>query len=499
MVRDKGIRLPEGFDSIEQYTEELKNAYDRYAYLLVTNIMNFFVTEQWKNLPKEWRWYFDSPLFDVSSLIAMAAHGRVPDGAPETLKSYVNAMFRLRIPRETTLAIDEKQKKTVALFMHGMSEKKRDEVLMLSKLVDQVACETGSKMVVDVGAGQGYLSRVLAFSASLGKSRVLAVDFSETQKRGAEVLQKSMVKMLKSKRAKADGYAWDESQNARLTHQVLKVDMGGSDELVAAAQNIRKDKHEHWMLCGLHACGDLSSAILKAFAESDAAAVVLVPCCYNLITELGVNLETHCSAIPGFPMSQAFRGVKLGTHALKAACQAPMRWENDAACVHSSFERNYFRALLHYLMVSHGQLSADDRGPAIGSVTRNGLQAAMAREHRQLEDSGLSDNDEGKRFAVYTLAALEKIKHPWRPSVAQCIECQRGMQHGLSQVAAAWTLMSLAGPVIESMLVVDRALYLGEHCGAAGTVQAFALFDAVASPRNMVLVAQRAGLVQSDR
>ncbi|KAJ2856331.1 hypothetical protein FB639_006121, partial [Coemansia asiatica] len=61
------------------------------------------------------------------------------------------------------------------------------------------------------------------------------------------------------------------------------------------------------------------------------------------------------------------------------------------------------------------------------------------------------------------------------------------MHCGLKQMAAVWALRSMIGGLIESILVVDRAAYLSEHCGVGGSVSAFALFDPVTSPRNIVL------------
>ncbi|KAJ1904995.1 hypothetical protein LPJ81_002174 [Coemansia sp. IMI 209127] len=503
MADDSGVKLPFGFDSIEQYARELVVTYNEYEFLPKICIVAFFVSPQWDRVPKEWQQFFDSPQFDISSLIPMAARGIVPEDAPESLRRYIDATFRLRFPRDPTPAHDSGQTKIVEYFLDGMNGKKSKEVVELSQLIDGVAKETGSRLVVDVGAGQGYLSRVLAYSNWLSRLSVLAVDFSEGQKRGAEALHGYMVKKLKCKRARAEGYVWEERFRERLDHQVLRVDMDSTGELVSTAQTVCQSKREErWMLCGLHACGDLSSAILKAFAESDAAAVVLVPCCYNLISEPASDAETTSQAAPaaaaGFPLSQsAFSSVRLGTNALKTACQATGRWDVDAVSVLGVFKRSYHRALLQYMMVSHGQLSAEDTIPVVGRVTSNDLKAVMTREDVSLQLGKLAHDDAGAgmEFAVYALAALEKMKHPWRPTVAQCVECQHGMKHGLQQVAAAWTLMAMVGPLVESMLVVDRALYLRECCGAGGSVRAFALFDVVESPRNVVLVAQRAGTV----
>ncbi|KAJ2609219.1 hypothetical protein EV177_004577 [Coemansia sp. RSA 1804] len=502
MVDDSGVVLPDGFTSIEQYARELVAAFNKHAVLPKINIVEFFVSQQWSRVPEDWRRFFGSPHFDISSLIPMASRGVAPEGAPVSLREYIDAAFRLRLPRDPVPSQDTAdQSKIIEYFLDGMGEKKRKEVVELSQLIDGVARETGSRLVVDVGAGQGYLSRVLAYSSSLSKHSVLAVDFSEGQKRGAEALHQSMAKKLRSRKARAEGYEWKDELRARLDHRILRVDMDNTNEVVTAAQAACQSKGEtRWMLCGLHACGNLSSAILKTFAESDAAAVVLVPCCYNHISEAVPESKASDQTAPtvGFPLSHGvLRSAHLGIDALKSACQASGRWETDAAGALGAFKRGYHRALLHYLMITHGQLSVEDSIPVVGKVTNNDLKAVIARgDVAAAPPSGSGETkaeaEAGREFAVYALAALEKMKHAWRPTVVQCAECQRSMDHGLQQIAAVWTLKAITGPLVESLLIVDRALYLRECCGDGGTVRAFALFDVVDSPRNLVLVAQRA-------
>ncbi|KAJ1959763.1 hypothetical protein GGI12_004166 [Dipsacomyces acuminosporus] len=421
-------------------------------------------------------------------------------------------MFALRFPRDK-VSVDgdssrseEDRRRILKYFLDGMNPKKQAEVVDLAYLVDLVAQSSNSQLVVDVGAGQGYLSRVLAYGENTSRPSVLAVDFAEGQKRGAEVYQRRTIKQLRGQKAKADGYKWDDSNENRLIHKVLAVGMGSTQELAEISRTAANGTS--WMLCGLHACGDLSSSVLKTFAESpDAKAVVLVPCCYNHIS------ENRGAGISGFPLSEEFQGIEFGLNALKAACQATSRWGTKAEDTMEAFRRNYYRALLHYLMVSQGKLSKDDSFPSVGGVTSTDLHAAMERERMQFDvyqqqgqtsagleieaqGSGMKENngmtEEDKDFALYVYAALGKLKHKWHPQLQLCIDCRRQMSHGFKQMAAVWTLRSLVGPLIEGMVVLDRALYLRSHCGPGGSVSAFALFDPVTSPRNVVLVAKRA-------
>ncbi|KAJ1731259.1 hypothetical protein LPJ61_002619 [Coemansia biformis] len=468
------IALPEGVGSVDEYAAALRRAYTQYGYLPRMGIVDFFVERLWEQLPSEWRAYFGDGAFDIGSLIPLAAAGQLGPGAPESLQAYVGDMFRLRLAGGHA-AEGDGSAGALRHFLDGMSPKKQVEVAALSRVVDEAAAATGSGLVVDVGAGQGYLSRVLAYGPTRSQPRVLAVD--SRIKQGAERLQRRTVKRLGGQQARRDGVEWDSARASRLQHAIMRVDMDSGAELREMAHGAAPG--EPWMLCGLHACGDLSSAVLRVFAESDARAVVVVPCCYNHISEPPAGR--------GFPMSRAMDGVVLGRNVLKTACQATARWDASPEATTDTFRRNYFRAVLHQLMVAHGQLAADTV-PAVGRVTRSELAAAQA-------ECGPADGataDE-RAFTVYARAALGKLGLAWRPTAAQCVECcrQAGGGLGLGQIAAVWALRSLAGPVIEAMLVVDRALFLAAHCEAGSRVQAYALFDAATSPRNVVLVAQR--------
>ncbi|KAJ2820628.1 hypothetical protein IWW50_004985, partial [Coemansia erecta] len=336
------IELPEGFSTVAEYAAEISHVYKQYAHLSNMHVVDFFVTGFWQTLPAEWQEYFGASNFEMTSLLALASTGQLDQNAPESLRSYVHAMFRLRLAYHGSRPADqreqEKQQRELGYFLDSMNPKKQVEVAELSQLVSEVAAESACSLVVDVGAGQGYLSRVLAYSSTA--LSVLAVDSSPKQQRGAESMQRRTIKRLQGPRAAADGFEWDSRRAARLEHTVMHVSLDNVGQLSESARAAAPDAR--WMLCGLHACGDLSSAVLKAFAESDATAVVLVPCCYNLITE---DPRESCDA--GFPLSAAMCGTRLGKNALKTACQATSRWDASPEATLAAFRRNYFRALLH--------------------------------------------------------------------------------------------------------------------------------------------------------
>lgn len=96
----------------------------------------------------------------------------------------------------------------------------------------------------------------------------------------------------------------DKADQSRLMAQRCEM----IDEI--EAQSLCTPSNENSMiLAGLHACGDLSVMMLKAFVESvEVKAVVSIGCCYNLLSE---DRFGNSGAHLGFPMSCGVKGVSL--------------------------------------------------------------------------------------------------------------------------------------------------------------------------------------------
>lgn len=57
---------------------------------------------------------------------------------------------------------------------------------------------------------------------------------------------------------------------------------------------------------------------------------------------------------------------------------------------------------------------------------------------------------------------------------------------------AVWVALQMVmAPCVESLLVLDRALYVASVCPAGVTCEIVPLFDPAISPRNLALVARR--------
>ncbi|KAF9360894.1 hypothetical protein BGX34_007451 [Mortierella sp. NVP85] len=248
----------------------------------------------------------------------------------------------------------------------------------------------------------------------------------------------------------------------------------------AAKENEEEDEEGRWTLCGLHACGDLTSNMIKLYLESSATCLFSVGCCYHCMTErfdrngnVVISDGTH-----GFPLSAVFNRHKahLGEHAKMTACQSPERWIKYQKETEDAIHGHYFRALLHKLMVERGLYPGP---PAVAPVL------GRMGKHRL------------KGFPHYLATAIHRFRLP--TDVIKSEEAQAAyeqfLEKDLYRIGILWALRTMLGPLFEGMILLDRAVYLHENVVGDGTgpqkgsVQLIPGFDVVESPRNMILIA----------
>lgn len=201
----------------------------------------------------------------------------------------------------------------------------------MGQLIKEVAQERGISNILDLGSGQGYLARVLAYEHGLN---VLAVDKSEVQIRGAEKFDSRTSRGRTGQMIPPDA----EPNLKHLTQTITPDNI--SDVLTGHEQDAHPNGR--WLITGLHACGDLSTLILRLFVQdtSKVKALVNVGCCYHCLTE-----DDEPS---GFPMSDFVKAqrYRMGTTNRVLACHSPSRWYQEKADTLKAFELHFYRALM---------------------------------------------------------------------------------------------------------------------------------------------------------
>ena len=284
-------------------------------------------------------------------------------------------------------------------------------------------------------------------------------------------------------------------------------------------------KHPNLLVISLHSCGNLSHHGLRTLTPSlnpSISAVALIGCCYNLMTErLGPKTYKHPLLRPhhprleatgsahdphGFPMSKRLEdfpnldgsiGLRLNITARMMAVQAPYNWGKEDS--EAFFTRHFYRALLQRMLMDAGVVkqSSEPNSQAIagGSVSGRDEQGTPLIIGSLRKSAFVS-------FSAYINVALQKLAQD--PDVSELVrsksvaftkELIEGYEvrfsYARKQLAIMWSLMAFSAGVVESVIVVDRWLWLKEKVGWVGKCWVQPIFDYKWSPRNLVVVGIR--------
>lgn len=295
------------------------------------------------------------------------------------------------------------------------SARKRLQVAALAALVMRAAGRAAR--VVDVGAGHGHLTRELA--ACLGVAAV-----------GIE----AQAHVVENARSLTDG------SGVYFVH---------ADALSELAEIGPRD-----LLVGLHACGALGDAIVRAAAERGAG-VMLVSCCPQKIDG---EVRTPVSAL-GRALGMEMKRAHLGLANLATLAQGGVGSE-------AVMQRRLVRRALYVLLREAGVAlpPGDEMHGIPRRQLRHGLEhvAAHAFGARGLPMPRRSELEQAQARAVQEHAIMRRLALP----------------------------RTMLARVLELALVHDRAVLLEESGAPPIVVEAF---DRDASPRNVAVLRAPAG------
>ncbi|CAN8029720.1 unnamed protein product [Ixodes persulcatus] len=369
-------------------------------------------------------------------------------------------------------------------FRKHVKSKKQHEITRLAVVsLCLFARSCGCRHVMDVGSGQGHLARLLALDRNLG---VATVDLVGSHLSSAKRFDDQAVSHFKKKSSDAvgggDRKSKGESQKPP-QHVELEVSMDTTpDQLEEVANRAWKElgaRVNKFVLVGLHTCGDLGSSIVRLFTQTPAVqGLVSVGCCYMKLSCDGADIVLvtwNCFSSTrnlgkgvGYPMSQHVlslgESARLSYQAREVACHALEVYLSRLREEPSLLKIHCYRALLETVIVRN---YADLKHSGLGSVKH---AAAMS-------------------FAEYARKALRKFPLPIPEEDLNAPELESLLREW-KRVVLFYSLRLLLAPVVESLILTDRALYLSEH-GISNCL--VPLFDPNLSPRNIVLLAFKGG------
>ncbi|XP_015888360.3 uncharacterized protein LOC107423331 [Ziziphus jujuba] len=441
-----------------------------------------------------------------------------------------------------------------SVLSQGMNVKKKHEVEVLSAVVSLITNNVGAHTVIDVGAGQGYLAQVLSFHYRHRVIAIDACSHHGrvTDARAERIKKYYAAQMRKSESGKRNLIIPKTITCHVISKEMLKAlayTAVHEDNVIEQEQNYANfdanleqsscnaDNEASLVLAGLHACGDLSVMMLKTFLDcKEVKAVISIGCCYNLLSEEGFNdVSLQC----GFPMSLGVKSASfsLGKSLLDLACQSAERWrcmENDSG-VHN-FWLHAFRAAFQ-MFLTRFYPEVITRSPSIGRQgkalrrrqQRVTLDSLLHEKERICPRSNMNGNfptvkpkvetDDSPSSAFETAALSHEHFHIGsRCEEAKPVDryplfekyCQSGLCHlGLEPlqdtdfqeiwnevepfselIGPYWSLRAALGPVLETLILLDRLLFLQEQ-GSSIEAVILPIFDPALSPRNVAIIAEK--------
>ncbi|KAF2851886.1 hypothetical protein T440DRAFT_467139 [Plenodomus tracheiphilus IPT5] len=216
-------------------------------------------------------------------------------------------------------------------------------------------------------------------------------------------------------------------------------------------------------------------------------------------------------------------GIRLNITARMMAVQAPFNWGPQDSDLF--FTRHFYRSLLQRIFLDRGVISAPLPPNTSHPTSGNGHTSTVNFTPLHGRGPGLSSNGTVTPLTIGTLrkfafadftsyvhAALSKL---YAPNSFCEIDPQfiRGKMEGLGdeeirgyerafegrkkELSVMWALMAFSAGVVESVIVVDRWLWLREQEGVE-RAWVEAVFEYGFSPRNLVVVGVKKGEVGSN-
>ncbi|XP_059530260.1 methyltransferase-like protein 25B isoform X2 [Myotis daubentonii] len=464
-VSARGLSLEER----RQLAVNLTRVLSLYRSILDAYIIEFFTDNLWGTLPCSWQEALDglNPPQLATQLLGMPGEGEVVRYRsvwPLTLlalKSTACALAFTRTPKFQAPSEFRKNpsqsSRLKAPFRKHVRPKKQHEIRRLGELVKKLSDLTGCTQVVDVGSGQGHLSRFMSLGLGL---KVKSIEGDQRLVERAQHLDQELLQTLgkEEKRNPQEGtqrtdpscsLRWhgDSTQTSQLPcpflppqvvqmhshrspHHVARwVDPRTLCEEVLLPLETSPQGEARLLLTGLHACGDLSVALLRHFSSCpEVVALASVGCCYMKLSDPGgYPLSQWVAALPGYELSYRLR---------EGACHALEEYAERLQKAGPGLRTHCYRAALE-TVIRHVQ----------PKLRRPGVQGIPRVHELKIEE--------------YVQRGLQRVGlEPQLPLNLAALQAHQAQEN---RVVAFFSLALLLAPLVETLILLDRLLFLQEQ------------------------------------
>ncbi|XP_062510529.1 probable methyltransferase-like protein 25 [Corticium candelabrum] len=444
------------------YVISLTDFIAKFSWIYDFKLTRFLQDKAYDRLPDEWK---DTLISLSVEELNELPFGLIQEKWPESFKHFISEATSLLTQSSDVRKCKKLEVESVCLsekIKRGMKAKKVHEVERMVSFVGALCREKEIKHVVDVGSGLGYLGQALSSQFGL---KVLGLESVETRCRAASRRQERLLSGSQT-----------EIETTTVNFAVNDVDKNVSEfhDMLRRFSGIRGERGNPVCLLGLHCCGDLTPLMLKRFTECcpSKSVLVCIGCCYHRMS------TTDKEQFRYFPMSAGVKSVvddiktkypawSLNVFALRLAAQETRtRWREQTAFDHDlHMKRVAFRAVLETALESEGNV----------------------RLHKVIKDEDCAT------FQSYITAALIHLDHSMCSEKHDtyekaCLASYQTFEPHFCLVEPFTALQVLIQPLLESLIITDRLIYLIENGNSSKMI---AMFNDIISPRYIALVATK--------
>ncbi|XP_058831009.1 methyltransferase-like protein 25B [Topomyia yanbarensis] len=439
-------------DKIQQ-SFELLSSYD---WLINSYVLDFYVDNHWERLPPCWKSCFERlEIGKLKDLLLVDSRTENRNVWPLSICALRVFFRQFCLSRKLELHPKDSGKRTrlhehyQKLFHKSVKLKKRHEIEKFCDDCQRTGKEAEVEYLVDVGSGQGNLARTLAYGYGF---KVCCIEQDEQLTKAAKVKDEQLSSSLKKQ--------FNVELSNHPIHLSRKVDLEKIEpeqflQMIRDSFNVEKESPFRFGLIGLHPCGDLAVFLIKLFLSCpEAKFIKLVCCCYMKLSTQDQKSQNY-----GFPLSEfsKSRCLRLNYEALEIACHAIEQYCNKLDGHYDELKVHAYRAAIEKIIV---------------------------KLHPTLKHSGLkSTKVTDMSFQLYCDKATSGLGIELPQAEVGSKDVQSDLNHW-ERVVKFYTLRLMFAPLIESVVLYDRLLFMLEQ-GISSKIEV--IFDPICSPRNHAL------------
>ncbi|KAG7201757.1 hypothetical protein KM043_004479 [Ampulex compressa] len=440
--------------------EQIFCVFNAYEWLIDSYIVDFFQDDLWEKLPKSWRdalenasprefgtWLSGDILrARVWPLSLLALHELARN--LQISRDHENPESAIRCSRskdmQSVYNVEQEActKAEVTKVNHVYSKhvkkrvkiKKQYEINKISEICANCAAESKTKCVVDIGAGMGHLARVLAFQYNLC---TICIEQDPLLSQQACKYDRELLKIIHK--------SLDTFHIQCPHHLSVKLEPSSLAEsrLITSLQRTFKENFD------LHESED----------GTEPRFICIVGCCYMKLT-----LRSEDNVQQGYPLSSylSSKHSRLSYTALELGCHAVEKFSDKLQT------ENYEDLIVH--------------------TYRAALETILIRKSKTLRHSQVKNVkvSKGMTFQQYCHAATSNLDPDFRPQPSDTASPDvQDFLKRWQRVIIFSSLRVMLAPLVETVVLLDRFLYLSEG-SLSPTLKP--IFDARLSPRNFVLL-----------